>query len=186
MFHVRKAGIETVYVEGKRATKEWRQTFGDLVEALAPGTVVAVSHLYVIADPSNPKQRRASLRANMAALEAKGTKTHPIVIWELSTGLHSDTRTSRDKMRDVANDKIAQAISGDEAGRPRLTFTDDERAVIDKHWFDMRLPKNDDAVPLIRRDARAARLERLYLISWQQIYHRVGASGRAKLKRKHE
>ncbi len=72
------------------------------------------------------------------------------------------------------------------SGRPRLTFTDDERAVIDKHWFDMRLPKNDDAVPLIRRDARAARLERLYLISWQQIYHRVGASGRAKLKRKHE
>ena len=65
-------------------------------------------------------------------------------------------------------------------------LTDDERAVIDRHWFDMRLPKNDDAVPLIRRDARAARLERLYLISWQQIYHRVGASGRAKLKRKHD
>lgn len=174
---VRKAGVpeDKIYIEGKRLAHGERLTFADFVYSLTPGTEVCVSHLFVIADPRVPKKRRASLRDNLKAIETKGTPKSPISIWELSTGLHNDTIANRDKMRDGAHDRISGALRGDEGGRPAFKFTDEETACAAPLWFDSRLRPKEVAAQAVRDEARKRGLKRLYLISHQQLAHRLGA-----------
>ena len=171
------AGIDRVYVEGRK-DRELKQSLTLLTRHVAPETVVAVLHLYVLGNPDSAKKRRDSMLDAMEAIEDKGG-----IIWELSSGLRSNDRKSRDKMRRAASDYIARARAGGDAGRPAFVFTDAELAVIDRHWKSLRHKTNAAAVEAVWTDAKKAKLHRLIGISAMRIAKRLGPSGRAQLRR---
>jgi len=119
----RKLFVEHVLQEGgKRGTA----TRADLVRMVRSGTVVAVQHLHLLADPKAKRKRggtRSDLWKAVDAIEQRGG-----VFWELYTGLRSDTREGRDAMTRAAVEALARGrhktSAADKRGRPKNTFTD--------------------------------------------------------------
>lgn len=168
-----------ILVEGRRRSA-LVEGLDLLIEIVSPRDVVALHSLIVLANPRDPKRRRHSLEAAREAIEDKGC-----TIWELSTGLRSDRRKSRDRMFSAALDDIARANRGETGGRPASEYSDDQMDVMRRHWFDMRHRTNDDAVAAIQAEARKRKLPKLGNITKQIIGKKtlLGPSGRARLKR---
>lgn len=133
--------------------KKLEGTLADVVRMVRPGTVVAVQHAHLLADPKMKHKRggtRQSFWAAFDAIEAKGG-----VIWELYTGLRTDTKEGRDLMTRAAIETLARGrhktSAHDKRGRPAKTFTEAQiekgRAVWEsrkyKRWQDAakHLPK---------------------------------------------
>lgn len=141
--------IKVVSEGGKKSSA----TRADLFRMTRPGTVIAVQHLHLLADPRNKRKRggmRADLYRSMDEIEKRGG-----IIWELYTGFRTDTREGRDAMTRAAVETLARGRHktrmSDKRGRPPKTFTEAQiekaRAVWEsrklRRWKDVaeRLPK---------------------------------------------
>ena len=119
--------IEAVIQEGG---KKPTGTRADLLRMHAPRRVIAIQHLFLLADPKAKRKRggtRTDLWKAIDAWEADGG-----IFWELSTGLRSDDARERDEMTREAVEALARGRHktdrGDKRGRPKKEFSDDEKA----------------------------------------------------------
>jgi hypothetical protein len=125
----------------------------DIIQLTRPGTVWAIQHLHLIADPVNKRKKggmRADLWKALDAIEKRGG-----VIWELYTGLRTDTKAGRDTMTRGAVETLARGRHrterSDKRGRPKKEFKgidlEKVKAIWDsrklKTWADVekKLPK---------------------------------------------
>jgi len=103
-------------------------------------------HLHLLADPKN-KHKRGGMRADLwkalDAIEKRGG-----VIWELYTGLKTDTKAGRDTMTRGAIETLARGRHkterSDKRGRPPKTFTEKEWAAAEAAWNSRRLKRWED------------------------------------------
>jgi hypothetical protein len=107
------------------------------------GRLMAVQHLFLLADPK-AKPKRKSLFAAIDHIESKGG-----ILWELSTGRRGDDRKQRDRMIRDAIDALAtgrhKTRVSDKRGRPKKVFPPE---VIEKAravWFSRRYKTWDAA-----------------------------------------
>lgn len=124
--------------EGLKVTAGTRE---DLITHARKGTIVAVLHAHLWAEPSLRGKRggtRQDFWTALDALEAKGA-----VLWELYTGLRTDKRGQRDKITREAVETLARGRHktrmSDKRGRPSKEFTEAEWDKAERAWFDKRL-----------------------------------------------
>lgn len=135
--------IDRRVIEG-RGNSGTRQ---DLVRMVRPGTVVAVQHLFLLADPKR-KHGRGGMRADLwrvvDEIEKRGG-----VLWELYTGLRSDTREGRDAMTRAAVESLARGrhktSAADKRGRPAKTWTENVLTKNGAVWEGRKFKTWDDA-----------------------------------------
>jgi hypothetical protein len=124
-----RAAMEANSIPPERVLQEGgKQARGDragLLRMMAPGRTVAVLHLFLLADPRAKRKRggtRADLWKVIDKIEASGA-----VIWELYTGLRSDSGEGRDQMTREAVEALARGrhktSRSDKRGRPPKQFT---------------------------------------------------------------
>ncbi len=131
------AGVSGIVVEDRR--KELTHTRADLIKIVRKRTVIAIQHLFLLADPEEKRKRggtRADLWKAIDAIEAKGGH-----FWELSTGLNSGRPRERDEMTRAAVEALAlgrHKTGADKRGRPLRSF--DEKAMADARliWADVK------------------------------------------------
>lgn len=121
----------------------------EVLRMTRPGTVIAVQHLHLVADPKRKHQKggmRADLWKALDAFEKKGG-----VFWELYSGLRTDTKAGRDTMTRGAIETLARGRHkterNDKRGRPPKEFTKTQWEVAEKVWFDKRLKRWSDVKP---------------------------------------
>jgi len=124
-----------------------------IVKMTIPGTVIAVLHALLLANPRHKRKKGGTRKAFWTAfdaIEAKGG-----TVWELYTGLRTSNRAERDTMTREAIDALARGrhktSTSDRRGRPPKEFSatqlEKARAVWEsrKHrrWADVEkhLPK---------------------------------------------
>lgn len=120
----------------------------DLVRMTRSGTVIAILHLHLLADPKNKHKRggaRADLWKAIDALEKRGG-----VFWELYTGLKSDTKAGRDKMTREAVETLARGRHkterSDKRGRPSADFNAQQLKEAKAIWRNVKdYPRWEDA-----------------------------------------
>lgn len=126
---------------GKRAAG----SRGDLLRMVRKDTVVAVLHLHLLADPRSRRKRggtRADLWMVIDQIEKRGG-----TLWELYSGLRSDTREGRDTMTREAVETLARGrhitSKGDKrrAGRPKKDFTEAQWAKAKAAWDSRKLKR---------------------------------------------
>jgi hypothetical protein len=107
-----------------------------LLRMVRPGTVVAILHLHLLADPKSKRKRggtRADLWSCIDAIENKGG-----TFWELYTGLRSDNREGRDRMTREAVETLARGRhktrASDKRGRPAKTWPENVLAKNKAAW----------------------------------------------------
>lgn len=138
--------------EDKRATKvpsEMRIAPGDasdVIRLARPGTVVAVLHAHLLADPKRRNVRgamRRDFRQTWEAIHAKGA-----VVWELYTDRRSDHANDREAMALDAVDSLAlgrhKVRGSDKRGRPEKTFTEEQWAQAERVWESRRIKRWED------------------------------------------
>jgi hypothetical protein len=103
-------------------------TLADVIRLTRAETVFAILHLHLLADPKNKRKRggmRADLWKSLDAIEKRGG-----VIWELYTGLRTDTKQGRDQMTRGAVETLARGRHkterGDKRGRPPNEYPADD------------------------------------------------------------
>lgn len=113
--------LDRVLTEGGKRS---HGNIADLLRMVRPDTTVAIQHAFLLADPKTRRKRggtRASFWKAFDAIEQRGG-----VIWELYTGLKSDTREGRDAMTRAAVETLARGRhktrASDKRGRPKKTF----------------------------------------------------------------
>jgi hypothetical protein len=163
-----EAGVTVVYVEGKN-----QMTFNDLFRSLRPGDGLAVMRLSDLANDRRELQRRVK------ATHDKGCYIH-----EQSTGRDSRKPTQLAEMIFEATDRLAQVRKGhspkkarefgSRGGRPGFEWTDAQRAMIEKHWYDMRHPLNSDAVAAINEELKPAKRKVNVHYVWRMMQKKYG------------
>lgn len=130
--------IHRCIIEGGKHEKG---KLGDLLRMVRTGTVVAVQHLHLLADPKAKRKRggmRASLWSAIDGIERRGGS-----IWELYTGLRTDNREGRDAMTRAAVESLARGRhkthKGDKRGRPKKAFDAAALAKAKGLWESRRL-----------------------------------------------
>lgn len=125
--------IDRLIVEGGKRGAGSR---ADLLRMVRSGTVVAVQHVHLLADPKTKRQRggvRSDLYTAIDAIEARGG-----TLWELYTGLRSDTREGRDAMTRAAVEALARGrhktSRSDKRGRPAKTWPENVLAKNKAVW----------------------------------------------------
>jgi len=123
--------------------KQPRGDLETLLRMLRPGerTVVAVLHALLLANPRDKRKKGGTRKAFWTAfdaIEAKGG-----IVWELYTGLRTDSREGRDKMTRAAIDALARGrhktSQSDRRGRPPKTFTDAQWEKAEAAWNSRKL-----------------------------------------------
>ncbi len=116
-------------------------TRADMLRMVRQGTVVAVQHLFLLADPRARRKRggtRADLWRAVDDVEKRGG-----TFWELYTGLRTDTKVGRDTMTRAAVESLARGRhkthSGDKRGRPAKTFTEAQWTKAEAAWNSRKL-----------------------------------------------
>lgn len=129
--------VETVITEGKKGNG----TRDDLLRMVRRGTTVAVQHLFLLADPKagrKPHGLRGDLWVALDAVEQRGG-----ALWELYSGLRSDTKQGRDEMMRAAVEALARGrhkrSAADKRGRPAQEFTDRETNMAKAAWHNRKL-----------------------------------------------
>src|SRR3990167_5252499 len=137
-------GIDKIIQEGG---KKPNGTRSDLLRMRAPGRVIAIQHLFLLADPKAKRKRggtRKDLWKAIDAWEADGG-----IFWELSTGLRSDNRRQRDEMTREAVEALARGRHktdrGDKRGRPKKEFDDTTKAKGKAVWESRKYKTWDEA-----------------------------------------
>lgn len=133
-------GIDRIIQEGGRKAFQTRE---ELIRLARPGDVIAVHHLHLLADPTRKRKRggtRADLWKAIDEIEARGC-----ILWELYTGLRSDTKEGRDRMTREAVDTLARGRhktrATDKRGRPPKEFTEAEWAKAELAWNSRKLKR---------------------------------------------
>lgn len=115
----------------------------ELLRMTRPGTVIAILHLHLLADPKRKRQKggmRADLWEALDLIEKKGG-----VVWELYTGLKTSTREGRDMMTREAVETLARGRHkterSDKRGRPEKKFTDAEWTQAKTAWDSRKLKR---------------------------------------------
>jgi hypothetical protein len=116
-------------------------TRSHLLRMVRSGTVVAVLHLHLLADPKTKRKRggtRADLWSVIDDIEKRGGS-----FWELYTDLRSTDREGRDRMTREAVETLARGRhktrTSDKRGRPKKAFTDAEWAKGKAAWDSRKL-----------------------------------------------
>lgn len=130
--------IERRIIEGG---KHGNGTRADLLRMVRNGTVVAVLHVHLLADPKTKRKKggtRRDLWSAIDEIERRGGS-----LWELYTGLRSVGREERDAMTREAVETLARGRhkthGGDKRGRPKKAFTDAEWAKAKAAWDSRKL-----------------------------------------------
>jgi len=160
---------DRIVIEGKR-DDQLVGSLALLTETLLRDTTLAVYRLLVLADPKS-RRRQHSLDAAMDAIADRGTDAHPVVIWEVSTGLRTDHWRSRDKMVRAARDDIARVSRTDTAGRHAHEYSDEQLHVLRKHWLPGVHPTRKAARDAIRAEAKIKKIPRIGGLSVEMIAH---------------
>lgn len=133
-------GIDRIIQEGGRKSFQTRE---ELIRITRPGDVIAVQHLHLLADPTRKGKRggtRADLWKVIDEIEERGG-----ILWELYTGLRSDTKQGRDTMTREAVDTLARGRHktrhSDKRGRPPKEFTEAEWAKAELAWNSRKLKR---------------------------------------------
>jgi len=133
--------IERVVQHGGKLGNVTLRELANLARPEQPGTVIAVQHALLLADPKAKRKRggtRASFWSTFDAIEARGG-----VIWELYTGLRTDKPPERDRMTREAIDALARGRHktsvADKRGRPRKRFGEAELAKARALWESRKL-----------------------------------------------
>lgn len=118
-------------------------TLDDVVKLTRAETVWAILHLHLLADPKNKRKRggmRTDLWKAIDAIEKRGG-----VIWEIYSGLRTDTKQGRDQMTRAAVETLARGRHkterSDKRGRPPKNFTDVEWAQAKSAWDSRKLKR---------------------------------------------
>lgn len=118
-----------------------------LLRLLRQGTLVAVEHAHLIAEPSKRGKiggTRQDFWDVLDAIEAKGA-----ILWELYTGLSTFRKSERDQLTRGAIEALARgrhkARVSDKRGRPPKEFTPADWEKAERAWESRRL-KTWDAV----------------------------------------
>jgi len=155
-------GVSGILVEDGRKSVHTRD---DLIRIVRKGTVVAIQHLFLLADPKEKRKRggtRADLWKAIDAIEAKGG-----YVWELSTGLHSGRPRERDQMTRAAVEALARGrhktTRSDKRGRPSAAFDEKQMADARLIWADVkRYPTWDAARKAMPKNFTPARAYKLW------------------------
>ncbi len=130
-------GVNGILVEDGRNSVHTR---ADLVRLVRKGTVIAIQHLFLLADPREKRKRggtRADLWKAIDAIEAKGG-----FLWELSTGLNSGRPRERDQMTRAAVEALARGrhktTGSDKRGRPLAEFDEKQMTAAKLVWVDTK------------------------------------------------
>ena len=161
---LRKHGVQWLYYKNER-----------LVNAVRPASlnIVALYRLELLADPATRRKAgdmRKSMFRTLNALEKKGA-----VLWEISTNLRTDRGRERDTMIQDAIDRLARSKTGSDAGRPKTKWSVEQMRIMKLHWPSLEHRYDKDAWQAIV-DAGVP-------ISFSQLRHALGASGRARIKK---
>jgi hypothetical protein len=82
-----------------------------------------------------------------------------------------------------ALDSLARSAQGRDGGRPARRFSDDERALVLRHWTSNRHRTNTDAVAAMLAEARERGMTALLTLDTPQaVTNFFGASGRVRVK----
>lgn len=126
-----------VYVEGK-------DTRDKFVASLRKGDVALVLWLALLAPLRSPKcpDPIDDLQTALEAIERRGA-----IVYEAATGRRSDRREDWHGLVFDAAKMIRRGRRGWKAtGRPKKVFSDNEKAIMERKWFDTRILSNDAAV----------------------------------------
>lgn len=159
-----KHGIRKVYTDLPLMIRQRIKGIGD---------VVAVTHAMLLADPKDARKKgglSASFYRAFDALEAKG-----VAIWELSTDLNSTKLPERDKITRNATQELSRSRAlSDKVGRPPRVWPDRELQIMKLHYYSTKHPRDADALAAIQ----AAGVK----ITYMQLRHALGPSGRSRIK----
>lgn len=112
-------------------------------------TVIAVQHAMLLANPRDKRKKGGTRKAFWAALDAIEKKNG--IIWELYTGLRTDTREGRDKMTRAAIDALARGrhktSQSDKRGRPPKKFSEAQWEKAQSAWESRKLKTWADVAP---------------------------------------
>lgn len=121
-------------------------TLADVIRLTRAETVWAILHLHLLADPKNKRKRggmRADLWKSLDAIEKRGG-----VIWELYTGLRTDTKQGRDQMTRGAVETLARGRHkterSDKRGRPPKKIPQELQDKARPIWESRKLKTWDD------------------------------------------
>lgn len=135
--------IERVLTEGAKVARRYAGTRAELIRMVRTGTTIAVHHLHLLADPGAKRKRggtRADLWKAVDEVEKRGG-----AIWELYTGLRTDTREGRDAMTRAAVETLARGrhktSKADKRGRPKKEFPAADLAKAKALWESRRLKR---------------------------------------------
>lgn len=180
-------GIAHVVIDGRRVGLKYSLTVEDwdhLLKRLRPGNVLAITRGRVLIPEAGFRLERKLYDA-IAAVEAVGTKAKPVSILELENGWRSSVQAQRDMILLDAIDDLRRVVRAERSGRPEIEWTDEETALVERHWFNTkRHAKNDLAAEAICAEAKRLKLPRLTTVKAYDLRNHFGASGRADMKRK--
>jgi hypothetical protein len=122
-------------------------TIKDVVKMGARGRVIAVQHMFLLANPRSSKRlggKRKDFWRTLDALEAKGC-----ILWELHTGCRSDNPKERDLMTREAIEALARGrhkvSDADKRGRPPREWTATHKKIIEASWLSHAYATNAEA-----------------------------------------
>jgi hypothetical protein len=126
---------------GKPADGVRLGTIKDVLKMGARGRVIAVQHMFLLANPRSSKRlggKRKDFWRTFDALEAKGC-----ILWELHTGYRSDNPKERDLMTREAIEALARGrhktSDADKRGRPPQKFTEEQLRQAYDAWHSRKL-----------------------------------------------
>lgn len=169
------AGCATVWIEGcKRASGELID-WSWFLRAVRAGDLVMVHDGRVIMYPPKGKATpRRRLFAGLQDIEKKGATV------ETLDGKHTRTTVARDAFIEATLDRDSDATG--KTGRPPVRPTEDELKWMMPIWTSLRVPTNKAACDMIRAEAvkRGGRWQR---VSVQMLIHKLGGSGRSRIRK---
>ncbi len=169
-----------IIYDGCKADSGRRDNWAWLMRKLRAGDTLAVIRLRTVYAPHGKMSPRKSLFRTLHEIE-----DHGVSIVEISTSRRTSVARERDMMIADCLDQIARSRTGGDSGRPANEWTAAERAIVERHWFDLRLRTNAEAFAKIKADAKSAGLHRLASMRNSQSLgnkNAFGASGRGKQK----
>lgn len=146
-------GIAKIYTDIALLVRQRRKGNGD---------VVAVKRLMLLAEPKALRKlggQRQSLRDAISAIERAGA-----TILELDTGRRRDDKAVREAMLLDAIDELSRTRAlSDRIGRPPKVWTDEQKRVMTRHWFDHgKYMSNQAAVRAINADGVAVTVSQVH------------------------
>lgn len=137
-------GIAGIIQEGGRKANGTR---ADILRMHAPGRILAIQHLFLLADPK-AKRKSGGTRADLwKAVDA--WEADDGLILELATGRRTDDKRQRDEMMRDAIEALARGrhktTRGDKRGRPKKEFSEADLTRGKAVWEGRKYKTWDDA-----------------------------------------